>query len=153
MRRISPINSASTRQLICVPFHNLFAVVVILFHLIEFRFDPARARNSFFDRDYSSRKKNTLMIGMTPNPIRINGPTTVHETCVSLMIQIAMGMEQKKARLRIPCQIFPRKINEALLERPMATMIPGHHQPVQSKNPRLIKKILPEIASAMRFLS
>lgn len=135
MRRIRPMNSASTRQLICVPLHNLFAVVVIFFHLIEFRFDPARARNAFFDRDYSSRKKNTLMIGMTPNPIRINGPTTVHETCVSLMIQIAMGMEQKEGQAEDTCQILPRKINEALLERSMATMIPGNHHPRKVKLP------------------
>ncbi len=80
--------------------------------------------------NYSSRKKNTLMIVITPNPIRMNPPTSVQETCVSLMIQMAIGIEQKKAKLRMPCQIRPRKINDAPLDRPMATMMPGHHQPV-----------------------
>jgi hypothetical protein len=35
----------------------------------------------------------------------------------------------------------------------MATIMPGHHHPVKSRTPRLMRKIPPEIPLAMRCLS
>ncbi len=83
-----------------------------------------------YDNCQLSRKKRTLAIITTPIPIRIIGPTSVQGISVSLMIHIPIGIDMKKAKLRIPLQIWPRKMSEAPLESPMATMIPGHHQPV-----------------------
>jgi len=36
---------------------------------------------------------------MTPTPMRIIAPTSVHEILVALMIQTAIGVAQKEARM------------------------------------------------------
>ncbi len=69
------------------------------------------------------------------------------------MIQMAMGMAQKNTSVPIPRRVLPRKTSSAPAESPMANIIPGHHQPVYSNTPRLMRKIPPEMVLALRFFS